>query len=112
MKTIFTLIALTISITANAQLNKNSEALQKLEPTVYSGVRCKAVKQWGNDNKMVVYTINQQADAYVTMQDLREKVSEGFINTVFTGLYDPECGTIDFSLLVYKMKAQIKNSNY
>lgn len=65
MKTLITsVIILTAIITANAEgLNENAKFIKGHYPDGYAGIRKYAVAEWDTNYEMIIYTINNQADA-------------------------------------------------
>lgn len=52
-----------LSISLNAQLNNYAGYLKSEKPEMYAPIRAMAVEKWGVDDEMIVYTINEQAEA-------------------------------------------------
>ena len=78
----------------------------------YEGIKCIAVSEWGNDNAMIIYTINKEVDAFFEMLGLKEKVSDDFFEDCYTKWRNDDCNTTTWSMLLYEIKKQIKNSDY
>jgi len=62
-KTILTVALIFIVFIANAQLNSNANFVKENSPEIYNKIKILASKEWEGDHKMMVYVINQQADA-------------------------------------------------
>jgi 3'-phosphoadenosine 5'-phosphosulfate sulfotransferase (PAPS reductase)/FAD synthetase len=111
-KTITTILMLISIITlSQAQLNTDAELIKSKAPKIYDGIKCKAVNKWGNDNSMIVYSINKQSTAALDLAELT-----GVDDSVFTDAYikweDKSCSTYDYSMVMYTIKKHIKNSDY
>jgi hypothetical protein len=70
-KTMFLLFLSIIAIPGITQeLEANASYIKEKYPTDYANtIRKYAMKEWGDDFQMVVYAINQQADALVALVD-------------------------------------------
>lgn len=65
MRNLLLVLFLFSAISVGAQsLNTHAEYIKTKFPTDYTNtIRKHAVEEWGTDHRMIVYTINQQADA-------------------------------------------------
>lgn len=74
IKSIF-LLLLSLSFSGFSQLNPKASFMKSDLPRMYAPIRAMAIEEWGSDDSMIVYTINQQADALYFF--LTEKVDTG-----------------------------------
>jgi len=113
-KIILTVAILMGTMVAMSQLNTNAQYMKEKESLsdYYEGIKCAAVEQWGNDNSMIIYTINQEVNAFFEMLGLKEKVSGDFFSDAYYKWRNEDCGFTSWSMVLYEIKEQIKNSEY
>ncbi len=63
MRTLAIIILLTISANVFGQLNKQSKAIKTKAPETYEFIKASAIEEWEDNHEMIVYHINEQADA-------------------------------------------------
>lgn len=67
-------------------LNSNATHIRENYPVEYQEtIRSYAVQEWGNDHTMVVYVINQQADA---LMDIIRSFESEHTNILFTAIQE------------------------
>lgn len=115
-KTILTIGLLMGVLTSSAQLNTAAQTLRESENTdlniFYEKIKCIAEAKWDGDNSMIVYTINKEADAFFEMLELKQQLADEYFNKSWNKWYDENCETTQWSMVVYDLKKQIKNSDY
>ncbi len=83
MKNLLLFIILLAANVANCQLEKNAQLIKQDYPDGYNLIRYYAVQEWGNDHEMVVYQINNQCDALVSIV---RKFEPKHSNTIYRAL--------------------------
>ena len=118
MKNILTTLLLLMSFTAIAQLNSNAQQLKDNGSTEYKLIKKYAESEWGQDYKMIVYTINKQADALSEMITLskREDYDKELLFAAFQEWSDSSITVgdsvfVDYSMMVYTYKNQLEAKN-
>ena len=69
MKKLF-LILLIAPVLGFGQLNSNAKLVKENMPVLYETIKKYSEREWDNDYEMIVYTINNQVDAYIEMGTL------------------------------------------
>ena len=101
-----------VAITTQAQLNENANKIKEKSPNMYKDIKTFVSQKWAGDHEMMVYGINQQADAVFEMADLREK--SDYDDEIFSKAFDKwsvlidDKYVIDNVMLVYTYKKQLK----
>ena len=111
--TIITVLIM-FSMTLFSQLNDNARNLKENVPNFYVPIKTFAVDKWGNDNSMIVFTINRQSDAWFELKTLIDKVSneqvEIFLLRWSKNIDNYYC--TDWTMIVFEIKRHLKNSDY
>ena len=120
---LFLLIA---PILGYGQLNSNAKLIKENMPTLYETIKKYSESKWDNDYEMIVYTINNQADAFAEISRLmsaddfdqniwyssvvkwaenpskvKEEFSNGNSDIIFTSI-------IQWDMVLYNYENQIK----
>ena len=64
------LLLLLAPIFGFTQLNSNAKAIKQKSPELYETIKRFSENKWDDDYQMVVYTINNQIDAFIEMGNL------------------------------------------
>ena len=64
------LLLLIVPIFGFGQLNSNAKVIKENMPVLYETIKKYSEREWDNDYEMIVYTINNQVDAYIEMGNL------------------------------------------
>ena len=108
------------------QLNSNAKLIKENMPTLYETIKKYSESKWDNDYEMIVYTINNQADAFAEISRLmsandfdqniwyssvvkwaenpskvKEEFSNGNSDIIFTSI-------IQWDMVLYNYKNQLK----
>lgn len=116
-KLIITSIILLIGLTSFSQLNENAKIVRDKLPGKYELIKKEAVKEWNNDNQMIVYTINNQCDCLFKIVENKyiETLNEDFIIEVFNKWFISDNGedqVYDYCMIIYEIDLYLKNSDY
>lgn len=94
----------------NALLLKNSES-ERLNET-YKDIKASAIDKWGSDHTMILYTINQQSNAFIEMVDVSDRAD--FDENIMTDAIN-KWGSIngdkikgDWVMIMYEYKNQFQ----
>lgn len=116
MKRLLTIISalFIFPMMASAQLNTEAEVLREEQPEQYNNIKCYAVNKWGDDNQMIVHTINKQAEALVVVLRAKDEelVSDDFLAAAMNKWEYDECEGYNWRMVVHEIKNQIENSDY
>lgn len=108
------MLALTFSM--NAQLSDYSKELKSSSPETYKPIKDYAVREWGSDHKMIVYTINKQTKArneVITLVKAESFDKEAMLNCMMEWSEDINGETFyNWSMTLYTYKKQMKNKDY
>ena len=64
------LLLLIAPVLGFGQLNSNAKLVKERIPALYETIKKYSEREWGNDYEMIVYTINNQVDAFIEMGNL------------------------------------------
>ena len=123
MKYIFLTLAVVLTFNVTAQLNTEAKAVQKAMPEEYHQIRCMAVNKWDDNHKMVVYEINLQSEAFVSVMDVLGNYDDPDIEyrimiQAMTKWKLDECvqengdPSYNWKMVVYEYGNQLQNTNY
>ncbi len=113
---ILIMVLIAVSIVSATDLNANARNIKTSTPDVYEVVKARAVSEWGNDHQMVLYVINQQSDALISVAKKQETID----NMFFWGLLVKWCdddlyvyddimlAPIDWNMVDYEIDRQIE----
>jgi hypothetical protein len=111
-KTILTCALIFIAFIANAQLNSNANFVKENSPEIYNKIKILVSKDWEGDHKMMVYVINQQADAVlkcVEIQKRKDYDDEIMLKALGDWAEDIKgVFCVDYKMVVYTYEQQIK----
>ena len=118
IKNILTTLLLIISFTASAQLNETAKRVKSNLPIDYELLKKYAENKWNDDYEMIVYTINNQAEAMLEMVELKREsdYDEGLMVAAFLKWKDKSIEIegeyfVDYEMLVYTYKNQLEAKN-
>jgi hypothetical protein len=120
------LLLLIAPVLGYGQLNSNAKLIKENMPTLYETIKKYSESKWDNDYEMIVYTINNQADAFAEISRLmsaddfdqniwyssvvkwaenpskvKEEFSNGNSDIIFTSI-------IQWDMVLYNYENQIK----
>jgi len=97
-------------------LNPVAEGIREKSPDLYQAIRARCVGEWGTDHAMVVYTINQQCEAFLNVCTISQKAGD----SLFYGLLVKWCddditqydsiliAPIDWTMVEYELIQQLE----
>jgi|TARA_B110000908_G_scaffold108268_1_gene127188 hypothetical protein len=98
-------------------LSRYAKNLRGADPKEYNLIKFIAVDTWGDNHRMVIYTINKQVKAYISiMTDLvgrKDFDKDTLVNSMIK--WRKKVGSTfyyDWSMIVYDYKKQMKNKDY
>ena len=114
-KIILTVALIFIAFNANAQLNSNANYLKENSSKLYNKIKLLASKDWEGDHKMMVYVINQQADALMKCVEIKKRKDyDDEIMLKALGDWAEDINgvlCVDYKMVVYTYEQQIKAKN-
>ena len=117
MKNTLTTLLLLGAFTVNAQLNSNAQTLKDADSIEYRLLKKYAEQEWGEDYEMIVYTINEHADA---MREVVDIMSEGGDNMIMFSAFKKWSDNsirvegksfVDYTMVLYTYKEQLEAKN-
>ena len=118
MKKLFTILALTVTFIASAQLNSTAQIVKDRLPIEYKLIKKFAEDKWGQDFEMIVYTINEHADAMREFANITN--AEGTDLRLMRDAYKKWTDNsiiiegkpfVDYPMVVYTYKKQLEAKN-
>ena len=121
-KIYFLVVLLAIGMMVQAQeLNENAKFLKTDSSedlrAIYNDIKEAAVKHWGDDHNMIVFTINNQCDAYFEMVEVMQKsdydktIMENAVKEWGEYLEDEGRVKADWVMVMFTYKNQLKAKN-
>lgn len=113
-KLIIIFFVLISSISYCQELNSSAIILKNDKTDSYNAIKKFAVTKWDAEHDMIVYEINKQAEAFFDVLELFEGNKEIFSQSVLkwgenvTADNLLKNSTVDWSMVLYEMKKQIK----
>ena len=113
--TLITMGLLFTSLLFAGGLNANASELKENFTDIYEAVKTRAVGEWGDDHRMVVYEINKQSDAIIEAALLLKEYPEITVSALYkwadgdiSRTEDIYTFSVDWRMVVYTAKKQIE----
>jgi len=103
------------AVTINAQLNSSAKLIKEKLPKEYRLIKHIASEDWEGDHRMMVYTINNQSEAFLKILELKkassydESIMKKALSEWSKLIKGENC--IDWKMVVYTYKNQLKAKN-
>jgi len=116
-KVIIIFFILISSISYCQELNSSAIILKNDKTDSYEAIKSFAKSKWNDEYDMVLYEINKQAEAFFEVLRLFENNKEIFSQSIrkwgdnITASNLLKNPTVDWSMVLYEMKKQIKSKN-
>lgn len=112
MKKILLLLLIFSTLSINAQLNSSAKLIKEELPKEYRLIKHIASEDWEGDHRMMVYTINNQSEAFLKILEFKKASSydESIMKKAlseWSKLIKGENCT-DWKMIVYTYKNQLK----
>jgi len=112
MKKMILLLFMLGAVTINAQLNSKAQLLKDKLHEEYNLIKLLASEDWEGDHRMMLYTINNQADAYLKVLEFSkasnydEEILKKSLSEWQKIIEGKKC--VDWKMVVYTYKNQLK----
>ena len=112
MKRILLLLLIFSTLSISAQLNSNAKLIKEKLPNEYHLIKLIASEDWEGDHRMMLYTINNQADAYIKVLEFSK--APNYDKAIFKNALSEWSKLIkgenctDWKMVAYTYKNQLK----
>jgi len=105
------------TFTVSGQLNNNAKILKESTAIEYKLIKKYAEQRWDEDHEMIVYTINEQADALAEVVSILKSGGDKLImfkawnNWEDSSIKVEGKSFVDFEMVLYTYKEQLEAKN-